>query len=268
MNFGQELLKTLNEIRAKKPLVHNITNYVAANFQANVLLSVGASPVMAHAEDEVEDMVLLSNALVVNTGTPSKAQINSMVKAIKRANALRKPVILDPVGVGATKFRGEIIETILGEGKIDVLRGNAGEILAIFGKSGKTKGVDSEAASGEAVSVGKELSQRYNCIVVVTGAVDYVINQEEIFECHNGTPLLSSVTGSGCALSSLIGAFCAVSNNYAVASALALGFYGICAELAQESSRGPGSFMVNFLDVLSNSDSELVSKRLKIYKRG
>jgi len=263
MNIRERAKKALENIRELGPLVHNITNYVAANFQANVLLAIGASPVMAHSKDEVEDMVAIANALVLNIGTPTKEILNSMIIAGKKANNLKKPVILDPVGVGATKFRNYLVEKILGEVKVNIIRGNASEIGAICGLEGKTKGVDSIIKPEEVLESAIEFSNKTGTIVAISGTTDYIIKGDNIFECHNGVPLLGKITGSGCAVTSIIGAFSAVEEDKALASLFGLALFGVAGEIASKSATGPGSFYSLLIDKLYNLTPEEFSENLK-----
>ena len=194
----------LAQVRATKPLVHNITNYVVMNFTANVLLAAGASPVMAHAPNEVEKMVSYAKALVLNIGTLDDAWIASMLKAGKRASALGVPIILDPVGAGATKLRTETAKRILAETKVTLVRGNASEILALGGGAAKTKGVDAadsvEAAAERAGALARELGVP----VAITGPVDYVTDGRCVVRVANGHPLMGGVTGTGCGATAII----------------------------------------------------------------
>jgi hydroxyethylthiazole kinase len=255
--------KALENIKKFNPLIHNITNYVAANFQANVLLAIGASPVMAHSEDEVEDMVAISDALVLNIGTPTKSIVNSMIIAGKRAKELKKPVILDPVGAGATKFRNNAIEKILSEVNVDIIRGNASEIGAICGMEGNTKGVDSVIEPEEVLKSAVDFSNKTGTVVVISGATDYIVSGEEVIKCHNGVPLLGKITGSGCAVTSIIGAFSAVEENKAFASLFGLGLFGIAGEIAFANAKGPGSFYSLLIDSLYNITPDVFMKKLK-----
>jgi hydroxyethylthiazole kinase len=237
-------------VKEKSPLVHNITNYVVMNFTANALLSMGASPVMAHAVEEVEDMTSISNALVVNIGTLSRQWVDGMVMAMKRAWTLDKPIVLDPVGVGSTPYRAEVARYLLKEGKPTVIRGNASEILALHQSLRQTKGVDSVNTSEEALSSARALARQYDCVVCVSGATDYIVNDAETVAVHNGHRMMTMVTGLGCAATALIGAFMAVEAAPILATAGAMTAMGIAGAQAAELSRGPGGFQAAFLDSL------------------
>ncbi len=248
--WAAQTAENLKNLRATKPLVHNITNYVVMNFTANILLSAGASPVMAHAENEVEEMVSIAKALVLNIGTLEDAWIASMIKAGKKATELRVPIILDPVGAGATRLRTETAKRILAETRVSLVRGNASEILALGGGKSKTRGVDSadsmEAAAERAVGLAQELGVP----VAITGAVDFITDGQRVVRVANGHPLMARVTGTGCGATALIGAFAGVDPDPVSAATTALAYYGIAGEYAAGGAAGPGSFMVRFLDVL------------------
>ena len=249
-NLAAQAAANLKRVRDTRPLVHNITNYVVMNFTANILLAAGASPVMAHAENEVEEMVALAKALVLNIGTLDDAWIASMLKAGKKAAALGVPIILDPVGAGATKLRTETAKRILGETKVTLVRGNASEILALSGGAAKTRGVDAadsvEAAAARAVGLARELGVP----VAITGAVDFITDGKRILRVANGHPLMGCVTGTGCGATAIIGAFAGVDADPVSAAATALAYYGLAGEHAADGVAGPGSFMIQFLDAL------------------
>lgn len=238
------------KIRATKPLVHNITNYVAMNFTANVLLAAGAAPVMAHAAEEVEEMVALAKALVLNIGTLDKPWIAAMVKAGQKATALGVPIILDPVGAGATRLRTETALRFLAELRVAVVRGNASEILALGGAAGRTKGVESTASVGAARECARALALKTGATIAVTGQEDLITDGIRLLRVANGHPLMGSVTGMGCGATALIGAYAAVDADPVSATATALACYGLAGERAAKSAVGPGSFAVGFLDAL------------------
>ena len=247
---GYDLKSLLVELREKRPLVHNITNYVVMNFTANTLLAMGASPVMAHAVDEVEEMVSLASAMVINIGTLSKHWIESMVRAGKKANALGVPVILDPVGSGATSLRTNTFRNLAKELKLTVVRGNASEILSIASDSIKTKGVDTAHEPEQALKTAKEVAREINAVVAITGPVDFITDGNRVVRCHNGHPLLGSVTGTGCAATTAIAAFAGLAADPIEAAAAGLAFFGLAGELAGAKTGSPGSFMVSLLDAL------------------
>ncbi len=255
----------LTRIRTLQPLIHNITNYVAMPFNANALLAIGASPIMAHAIEEVDAIVQLAQALVINIGTLDVHWLASMTRAMQAARKKSIPIVLDPVGAGATSFRTNSIITLCDAVSPDVIRGNAAEIMALAGESlVESKGVDSMYASVAAYSAGKQLAERYQCLVVVSGERDFIIHTEKTRVVENGLPIMSRVTAMGCTATAVIGAFCAVESDYFLASTMAMVVMGIAGELAGGLSNGPGSFQMQFLDALYNLKEEDISTRMKL----
>ena len=250
MNKKNEFNLTLKELREKSPLVHNITNYVVMNNTANALLAVGASPVMAHALEEMEDITSISSALVINMGTLSPKWVEAMEMAMKKANELEKPIVFDPVGVGASRYRTETALKIIENHKPSVIRGNASEIKALAELSGKTKGVDSTINSEIALKSAQKLSEKLNNTVVISGATDYIVTGELMDKVTVGSPVMAKVTGMGCAATSIIGACIAVTRDYHTASYHAMEIMGTAGNMAQKISKGSGSFQVNFIDAL------------------
>jgi hydroxyethylthiazole kinase len=251
-------------IRARAPLVHNITNYVVMNTTANALLALGASPVMAHAVEEVEEMVGLASALVLNIGTLSPSWLTAMEVAARAAQARGVPIVLDPVGAGATALRTHATRRLIAVAPPAVLRGNASEILAVAGGAATTRGVDSAAAVDAARDAAHSLSKAHGCAVVVSGPVDLVVRGGVEIRVANGTPLLGRVTGMGCTATALVGAFVAVNPDAAAAAAHAMAVMGIAGELAAEQAAGPGSFQAYFLDALAGLSEAEVTERLKV----
>jgi hydroxyethylthiazole kinase len=257
------LIRDIGEIRRNKPLVHNITNYVVMNITANALLAAGASPVMAHAKEEVAEMASVAGSLVINIGTLSPSWVEAMEIAQKRALERKIPVVLDPVGAGATKYRTEVAVSILSRG-VSLVRGNASEIMALAGAAGGTKGVDSTASSDAATGAAKLLLEKGAQAVCISGETDYIISETETCSIANGHPMMPQVTGLGCTATALCGAFLAVNKNAAQAAAHAMGMMGIAGEIAAEKSEGPGSFVPAFLDALYNMQPALVAQKLKL----
>ena len=249
MNTNESVIK---RIGGRTPLVHNITNYVVMNNTANALLAIGASPVMAHAVEEIDDIVSISSSLVINMGTLSEKWIESMLIAVKRAKELNKPIVFDPVGVGASKYRTETAKKIIESAIPDVIRGNASEIMALAEIANTTKGVDSTAQSEDAVTAAQKLSKKLNNTIVISGEVDFVITQEVISEITGGSSLMSAVTGMGCTATSIIGACIGVESDYHLASCAAMDAMGQAGSKAEKLSNGPGSFQMNFLDCLQS----------------
>ncbi|MDI6850196.1 MAG: hydroxyethylthiazole kinase [Candidatus Saccharicenans sp.] len=264
MFSAQTVIRDLENIRARAPLIHNITNFVVMNLTANALLSIGASPVMAHAEEEVEDMVSLASAVVINIGTLSRHWVEAMKKAVRAAQENNIPVILDPVGAGATSYRTATARRLLEIGPVAIIRGNGSEIRALVDSGARTKGVDSLETPEAAVEAGRLLSEKYGCAVSISGPEDIIVRGEETIRLGNGHPMMPRVTGLGCTASALTGAFAAVNPKYLEAAAGAMAVMGICGELAAEQARGPASFELHFLDWLHLIGTREIADRLKI----
>lgn len=249
--YAERFARQLDLVRQRRPLVHNITNYVVMQYTANALLALGASPVMAHAAEEAAEMAALANALVLNIGTLSRPWVEGMLAAGAAASARGIPIVLDPVGAGATTYRTETALRLLAECRISVLRGNASEILALATGAGGTRGVDSARGADEAADAARDLARSRSMVVAVTGAVDAVTDGSTLLRVANGHPLMGRITGSGCTASALIGAFCAVQPSVLEAAAGALAVFGLAGERAAQSAGMPGSFAVALLDMLS-----------------
>jgi len=258
------LWQDVRRIRAEAPLVHNITNYVVMNTTANALLALGASPVMAHAEEEVAEMAGLARALVINIGTLSAAWVRSMLLAGHAARAKGIPIVLDPVGAGATRFRTETALRLIEELNPAVIRGNASEIRALVYDEHGTKGVDSAHGSEEALEAGRAVAARYATVVVVSGATDLIVEGSAVVRIANGHPLMPRVTGLGCTATALVGAFAAVNPSLRDAAAHAMAVMGIAGEMAGDRAAGPGSFLPAFLDALANLSEDDLRARLKM----
>ena len=264
--MAEKAAENLRYVRERRPLVHNITNYVVMNYTANALLACGASPVMAHAAEEVEEMVSLAGALVLNIGTLSPSWIEVMLKAGKRANALHVPVILDPVGAGATRLRTDSARRLIEGLSIQVIRGNASEILSLTGeKSGsRTKGVDSVHTVDQVAETAMELAQEIGTTLAITGAVDLITDGERVCRVMNGHEMMSYVTGTGCTATVMIGAFLAVCPNPLEAAATGLAYFGLAGEKAASKAFGPGSFQIALLDALYRMKEEELKEGAKI----
>ena len=254
-SLSEKAAQNLAAIRKKKPLIHNITNYVVMNYTANALLAMGASPVMAHASNEVEEMVSIAGALVLNIGTLTDDWIASMIKAGKKANELNIPVILDPVGSGATKMRTESAKKIIEEVRISVIRGNASEILSLADEKSKTKGVDSLHSVDEAAEAGKILAGELNTVLAITGKVDLITDGSTTYRVMNGHEMMGMVTGTGCTATVIIASFLAVNNNTLVAATEGLSYFGLVGEKAAVKADAPGSYQMGLLDNLYLIDS-------------
>ena len=260
---ASSIWSSVEEIRRKSPVIHNITNYVVMNNTANALLALGASPVMAHAEEEVEDMVNIAGALVINIGTLSAHWIRAMFRAAYQARERNVPIILDPVGVGATVYRTSTARELLQEVPPAVIRGNASEIMALLEEEVQTKGVDSTAASHAAVDVACRLNRIYGSVVCVSGETDYIVYGDDITKIMNGHPMMTKVTGMGCIATALCGAFAAVNPAFAEAASQAMAVMGIAGEMAAENAPGPGSLQVAFNDVLYRLSEEDIRRYLR-----
>ncbi|MFT6966927.1 MAG: hydroxyethylthiazole kinase [Marivirga sp.] len=260
----KDIEKTLINIRIKSPLVHNITNYVVMNSTANALLAIGASPIMAHAIEEVEDIVTIASSLVINMGTLSDKWIDSMLLAAKKAKEINTPFVFDPVGVGASKYRTQTALKIIETATPNVIRGNASEILALAQLTNSTKGVDSTILTEEAVLGAIKLSKRLNNTVVISGSTDYIITGDAVSKISNGSPLMAKVTGMGCTATAIIGACIAIEPDIHLASTAAMAIMGIAGDMADKLSKGPGSFQVNFTDSLYLISGEIIKKEIKL----
>ena len=255
----------LAAIRERKPLVHQITNYVVMNETANATLALGALPVMAHAREEVEEMAALAAAVVLNIGTLSPAWVKAMLAAGRAANSAGVPVVLDPVGAGATSYRTETSHRILAEIDLAVVRGNAAEIATLAGREAEIRGVESIAASDSAPELAKVAAQELRAVVAVTGPVDQVSDGERTVAIGNGDPLLATITGSGCMSTAITACFLAVRPDAPlVAAAEALVAFGVAGEDAAREAKGPGSFHVALYDALYALDPETLDERAQL----
>lgn len=263
--LAQKAGENLRNLREKKPLIHNITNYVVMNYTANALLACGASPVMAHASEEVEEMVSFAGALVLNIGTLTPYWVDSMLKAGRRANELNTPIILDPVGSGATKLRTDSAKQLIDELSIKVVRGNASEVLSLAHEGSKTKGVDSIHTVDEAAEAALALSKELNTTLAITGKVDLITDGERIYRVSNGHDLMGYVTGTGCTATVIIGAFLAVDPDSVTATTTALAYFGLAGEKAATKAQSPGSFQIAILDALYTMDEKQMEEGAKIH---
>lgn len=256
--------EAIQAIREQSPVVHSITNYVVMNNTANALLALGASPVMAHAPEEMVEMVGIASALVINIGTLSKEWIRAMFLAAETARKKGIPIILDPVGAGATAYRTSTARELLQEAKPAILRGNASEIMATCGDLAQTKGVDSTEASHDALGAAHSLHRIYGSAISISGETDYIVGAGRTIRVHNGHALMPRVTGLGCTATALTGAFAAVSPDPILAAAQAMAVMGIAGEMAAEKAEGPGSLQMHFIDALYRMDKEDVQQRIRV----
>lgn len=254
----------LGRVRSTRPLVHHITNTVTINDCANATLAVGAAPVMAGAIEEVAEMAGIAGALVLNIGTLTPAQVDAMVAAGKAANARSIPVILDPVGVGATTLRTRSAERILNECRVAILKGNAGEIGVLAGSGGTVRGVDSGGCLGDPPEVALRCSERWNTVVAMTGETDIVCGNGETYLIRNGSPMMERLSGTGCMAASVVGAFAASGEDPVKAAAAALIAFGLAGERGAGQSAGPYSFRTALFDELASLTPETVSAKAKV----
>ena len=271
-----DIIKTtaqlLTVLRNKKPLVHNITNYVTVNDCANITLAIGASPIMADDIGEAADITAISSALVLNIGTLNRRTLESMLAAGKKANLLGIPVIFDPVGAGASTLRNEATRTILTEIKVNVLRGNMSEISHIAGLNSSTKGVDAseeDIALGDGRAIAVAVSKKLGCVTAITGATDIITNGNRVAAVSNGHKMLSEVTGTGCMTTALIGSYCGAGKDGFMAAVAGITSMGLAGELAYEGAgaKGTGSFHMAIIDAISRLDENIILERAKIYEK-
>ncbi|MDD3061242.1 MAG: hydroxyethylthiazole kinase [Massilibacteroides sp.] len=259
-----DLIRDLEVIREQSPLIHNITNYVVMNNTANALLAIGASPVMAHAKEEVADMVTIASALVLNIGTLDAAWVESMRIAGRTAKEKSIPVVLDPVGVGATAYRSEVCKQLIAECKPAIIRGNASEIMALLDTQAQTKGVDSTNTSEAALNSAQILAVQTRAVVVISGETDYITDGTTVETVKNGHPMMAKVTGMGCTATAIVGAFSAVNKNCLEAATHAMAVMSITGEIAAAVSKGNGSLQAHFLDTLFNLDETMIRKQIRL----
>lgn len=264
------ITKALYATRQQTPLVHHITNYVTVNDCANATLAMGGSPIMADDVREAEDIVRISAALVLNMGTLNEDAVSAMLAAGAAANAAGKPVIFDPVGAGASALRNQTVQRILENLHITVLRGNISEVRFVAGCAAATKGVDAADADGmtdtQAAALARQVAQQLHCTVAITGAVDYISDGQRCFALHSGTPALAKVSGTGCMCNSLIASLAGATSDALVAAIGGVLCMGIAGELAQDHSRGSGSFRVGLIDELSRMDGATLTERAKLHE--
>jgi hydroxyethylthiazole kinase len=254
----------LADLRKQKPLIHNITNFVVMNVTANALLAMGASPVMAHAPNEVQEMVSFAGALVLNIGTLTDTWVDAMAAAGKKASAAGIPIIMDPVGAGATALRTLSAKRLIRDTRLSVIRGNASEILSLRDAASKTKGVDAIHSVDDAAEAARTLASELRTTLAITGPVDLVTDGQRVLRISNGHPLMAYVTGTGCMATATIGAFLAVDQDPVTATATALAYFGLAGEQAAIKAAAPGSFMVALLDALYTITPKMLAEGCRI----
>jgi hydroxyethylthiazole kinase len=248
----QQFSDLFSLVREKRPLVHHITNYVTVNDCANITLCAGGAPVMADAAEEAEEMAAIASALVLNIGTLNRVQVESMELAGGMANDRKIPVILDPVGVGATQYRTKTAQRLLDSLDIAILKGNAGEIGVLAGAEGKVRGVDSHGLAGNPVAIAQAYAKAAGLTVAISGATDIVTDGKHTILVENGHPMMGSISGTGCMVASVTGVFAAESKDRVLAAAAAFAAFGIAGERAAACSRGPLSFRAALFDELAS----------------
>jgi hydroxyethylthiazole kinase len=256
---------SLRELRARKPLIHQITNYVVMNETANATLALGALPVMAHAREEVEEMVGLASALVLNIGTLAEHWIEAMLLAGSAANGRGVPIVLDPVGAGATRYRTDTAKRLLDDLRIAVVRGNAGEVATLVGVDAEVRGVESIGEAADPSELARAAAHELGVVAAVTGPVDHVSDGDQVIAVANGHELLGAVSGTGCMATSITGCFLAVKPNAPLeAAAEALVAFGVAGEDAARTAHGPGTFHAGLYDALAGLDPDTLDGRARL----
>lgn len=267
MEIREKISANLRSIKEKNPLIHHITNYVTVNDCANIVLAIGGSPVMADDLEEVAEMVGFASALVLNIGTLNSRTIKSMLVAGLRAKELSIPVILDPVGVGATKLRTNTAEKLIKELNPEVIRGNMSEIKVLAGQNVAIKGVDSLADEQGSSIIARTFASKLNCVIAITGKTDVVSDGRQVCLLDNGHRILADVTGTGCMTSSLVGTYCGATDDYFTASVAGIISMGLAGEMAQASlhdGEGIGTFRARLFDSIYSLSPETIAKEGKI----
>jgi len=254
----------LERVRREKPLVHHLTNWVTIYDCANIVKVFGASPVMAHAKEEVADMAGIASALVLNIGTLTSDFVDAMILAGKSANRKGIPVVLDVCGAGATKFRDDKCFEILDNVQVSIIKGNSSEIARMAGESVQTKGVDASIVEKNLQELARALAEKRKCAVVITGKEDIVADEKRAVLVKNGHPMMANIVGTGCMATSVIGTFAAVEKDCVAASVAGLVCYEVAAEIAARQAQGPGSFKEKLFDAVYNLEAETVEKMLRI----
>ncbi|MGO8720289.1 MAG: hydroxyethylthiazole kinase [Acidobacteriaceae bacterium] len=256
--------EVIAKVRSRRPLIHHITNFVVMNATANITLCMGALPVMAHAKEEVEEMVAAASALVLNLGTLWPEQVDAMILAGRRANQLEIPIVLDPVGAGATQLRTKSAHRLLKELSISIVRGNVAEIAALAGLEARISGVESLGSTGDVASVASQFAKKYGCVAAVTGPVDVVTDGVRLMRVANGHPMMGTVTGTGCMSTSVVAACVAVEKDSMIAATAALAAYGLAGQLAAERAQGPGTFQVHLYDAVAGLTEDVLRTGMRI----
>ena len=254
----------LEKVRKEKPVVHHLTNWVTIYDCANIVKVLGASPVMAHAREEVAEMAKIASSLVLNIGTLTPEFVEAMKIAARSANEKGIPVILDVCGAGATHLRDKKCHELLDAVKINIIKGNVSEIARISGEQVKTKGVDAGKVENDMIHVAKRLARIRRCTVVATGKEDIVTDAEKTYIIKNGHPMMTHIVGTGCMATSVIGTFAAVESDLALAAAAGLVCFEVAAECAVKSAKGPGTFKEKIYDCIYSLDKKTIDRMQKV----
>ncbi|MGY0216034.1 hydroxyethylthiazole kinase [Endozoicomonadaceae bacterium StTr2] len=260
---ASEIASVLQKLRDNKPLVHNLTNQVVMNVSANALLAIGASPIMSHAPEELEELGMAVSSTVINIGTLDNVTVASKLTAARIARDSHKPWALDPVGAGATQFRLDVTNRLL-DLRPAVIRCNASEAIAIALHQRGGSGVDSNNSSDEVLPVLHQAARNLQTVFAVTGRHDYVTDGQRLAKLSNGHPMMAAVTGTGCQSTAITGAFLAIEQDPWLAAVASLAVFGIAGQLAAEESDGPGSLQLKMLDRLYTLTAEDIEQHLVI----
>lgn len=266
MSGNLDIFDIVLRIKQQKPVVHHLTNWVTIYDCANIVKVLGGSPIMAHAPEEVSDIIRIASCLVLNIGTLTIDFVDSMKIAVRAANIRKIPVVLDVCGVGATNLRDRKAFELIEYFHIDIIKGNSSEIARVAGEDVKTKGVDAGEVNTDLLGIAKNLARRRLCTVVITGKEDIVSDGSSTYIVKNGDQMLTHIVGTGCMVNSVIGTFAAVEKNTVFAAVGALVCFGIASEIAAKKSEGPGSFKEKFFDILFSLDRETVEKMMNVEK--
>lgn len=267
-NSATIAVELVSRVRARKPLIHHITNLVVMNETANMTLCAGALPVMAHAPEEVAEMASAAGALVLNIGTLTVAQIESMLIAGRCANERGIPIVLDPVGAGATRLRTDSALRLLKELKVSIVRGNLAEVAVLAGYAAKISGVESMGFAADAESVARKMAEKFNCVAAITGKVDVVSDGRRVARISNGHAMMGTVTGTGCMATTVTACYAAVEPDHFVAASSALAVYGLAGEIAASKAMGPGTFHVELYDAMAAMTEDAVRAGVRIEVTG
>lgn len=255
--------RLLDSLRERAPLVQNITNTVVTNFTANVLLAIGASPAMVDIPREAEAFARVASGVLINLGTPHEESRKAMASTALAARDAATPWVLDPVAVGSLPVRTPLARELV-ELRPTIVRGNASEILSLAGLGEGGRGVESTDSSESAMDAARSLARTHGSVVAVSGETDVITDGQRVVRLQNGHPLLTKLTGAGCALGAVMAAFASLDDDAMAAAVAASAVYTVAAELAAEKSSGPGSFATAFLDELASVDADTIRARMAV----